>query len=53
MPTSAELAAAQIECPIAAMGHPNRTGAQAYANAIATGLQAHYPRWRDRYAQRP
>jgi hypothetical protein len=52
MPTSTELAAAQAKCPIASMGHPNRAGALAYANAIATALQSHYPRWRDRYAQR-
>jgi lysophospholipase L1-like esterase len=50
-PTDGELAAALVKCPIASMGHPNRRGAQLYANAIAGALQQHVPRWREQFAQ--
>lgn len=45
----------QTKCPLAAMGHPNRAGARAYADAIWAALQArHLPRWRALYsATRP
>lgn len=46
-----EAALAAVKCPRASMGHPNRRGAQAYADAIVGALQAQLPRWRDTYAQ--
>lgn len=51
-PTSFARNAAKAICPIAAMGHPNRAGARAYATAITNAIQQHLPRWRESYAQR-
>lgn len=49
-PTAGEQAEAAAKCPVASMGHPNRRGAQAYADAIGSALQHHLPRWREQFA---
>ncbi len=39
-----------LKCERASMGHPNRTGAQAYVTAIGKAIQPNMASWRERFA---